>query len=141
MSLRAAGCSLVLFSLTACGDSTPDPGSLPSVGPLQVGWIATLQTRQHGVRGRATITDPSTITFTDFFYDGGGLSNVRIYSGLRGDYRGGFAFGPQLAGQPKSGATLTATLPPGKTLTDLDGVSIWCVDASVSFGDAQFHAP
>lgn len=141
MSMRAAGCALVLFGLAACGDSTPTAGSLPNVGPIQVGWTASLQTRQHGVRGTATVTDATTITFTGFDYDGGGLSNVRVYSGLRGDYRGGFAFGPQLAGQPKSSATFTATLPAGKTLADLDGVSIWCVDASVSFGDAQFRAP
>jgi hypothetical protein len=141
MSVRASALGLALTGAIACGDSTPEPGSLPAVGPIDIGWTATLQTRSHGVRGTATVTDPTTITFTNFFYDGGGLANVRVYSGVRGDYRGGFAFGPQLAGMPKSGATFTATLPAGKTLADLDGVSIWCVDAAVSFGDSQFRAP
>jgi hypothetical protein len=72
--------------------------------------------------GTARVTDPTTI-ITNFFYDGGRLGNVRVYFGIRGDYRGGFAFGPQLAGMPKSAATFSATLPAGKSLAELDGVS------------------
>lgn len=34
--------------------------------------------------------------------------------------------------------TLHVTLPTGKTLDDLDRVSIWCVAAKFSFGDATF---
>ncbi len=66
MSIRASAGTLVACLLAACGEgATP----LPSVGPIQVGWKATL------------------------------------------------------------------------SLTDLDGVSIWCVQAAMSFGDAQFAPP
>ena len=35
--------------------------------------------------------------------------------------------------------TLVATVPEGKTLDDVDGISIWCVAARVSFGDGTFE--
>lgn len=78
---------------------------------------------------------------TNFSYDGGGLSDVRFYGGRQDKYASGFAFGPQLAGKPATGATLNVELPAGRTLADLDGVSVWCVAAGVSFADARFRAP
>jgi len=42
---------------------------------------------------------------------------------------------------PYAGETITARLPGSMTLDDLDGVSVWCVPAGVSFGDGLFAAP
>jgi hypothetical protein len=37
--------------------------------------------------------------------------------------------------------TLTFSVPPEQPLDDLDGLSLWCIDAAVSFGDGTFAAP
>jgi hypothetical protein len=39
------------------------------------------------------------------------------------------------------GDTLEFILPPDKSLNDLDGVSVWCVDVGVDFGSASFDPP
>ena len=133
-------CGLVFGLLVAgCGGSSGV--ETPPLAPPQVGWVADLNTRQHGVTGRVTVTSASTFSVTNFRYDGGGLSDVRFYAGQQDRYAAGFAFGPQLAGAPATGTTLTLQLPAGRTLADLDGVSVWCVQAAVSFADARFRAP
>lgn len=102
-----------------------------------IGRTATLATHAHGVRGTARIVDDCTIVFEDFSYDGGGI-DVRVYGALGGNYDAGFAFSENLLGTPYASGTLTVHLPVDKTLDDLDGVSIWCVAASFSFGDGLF---
>ncbi len=104
----------------------------------KVGQTAMLSTLFHGTTGTATIVDDCTIVIEDFGYDGTGI-DVRIYGGLGGDYNAGFAISDDIirAGG-YSGDTLTLTLPAGKTLNDLDGISVWCVDVGVSFGDGMF---
>lgn len=129
--------ALTLVGAAGCGGAAEVPNS----SAPQIGWVADLVGRQHGVQGRVTITSATSFTVTSFSYDGGGLSDVRFYGGRQDRYGEGFAFGPQLAGMPTSGAMLTADLPAGKTLADLDGVSVWCVKARVSFGEARFRAP
>ena len=129
--------TLALLSAAGCGGS-PDS---PLAAPPQIGWVADLVSRQHGVGGRVTVASATSFTVTNFSYDGGGLSDVRFYGGRQDRYASGFAFGPQLAGKPVTGATLTVELPAGRTLADLDGVSVWCIAAAVSFADARFRAP
>jgi len=46
--------------------------------------------------------------------------------------------GPDIVGRVFTKATFDVTLPSGKTLNDLDWVSIWCVKAAVSFGSGRF---
>ena len=133
-------CGLVLGLLVAgCGGSSAV--EKPPSTPPQIGWVADLTTRQHGVTGRVTVMSATTFSVTNFSYDGGGLSDVRFYAGQQDRYAMGFGFGPQLAGVPAAGTTLTLQLPAGRTLADLDGVSVWCVQAAVSFADARFRAP
>jgi mono/diheme cytochrome c family protein len=103
----------------------------------KVGRTTTLSQRAHGVSGTARIVDDCTIRFESFSYDGGGI-DVRVYAGLGGNYRDGFAISPNILGQPYTNGTLDVQLPIGKTLDDLDGVSIWCVAVSFSFGDGSF---
>ena len=104
----------------------------------KIGQTATLSTRAHGVRGAARIVDDCTIAIENFSYDGGGI-DVRVYAGTNGDYDGGYAISHNFVGMPYTNGTLTVQLPVGKSLDDLDGVSIWCVAASFSFGDGRFQ--
>lgn len=119
---------LVADAATACAQTHPS-----------VGQTAQLVTRYHGVMGLARIVDDCTVRIEQFSYDGTGV-DVRVYGGLGGDFVAGFAMSDDLilpGGYQND--TLTATLPSGKTLSDLDSISIWCVDVSISFGDGAFQ--
>jgi hypothetical protein len=106
-----------------------------------VGWVASLSTIAHNVSGQATIVDDCTIRIDNFNYDGGGLPDVFVYAGLNGDYAGGFAIGDNLFGMSHSDETLNLTLPQMRTLDDLNGISVWCVQAQVDFGSGMFAPP
>jgi hypothetical protein len=122
------------------GEDAGAPRSCEATHP-KVGQVATLSTLFHGVMGTARIVDDCTIAIEGFHYDGRGI-DVRIYGGLGGDYARGFAMGPDLVRPtPWEGETLTVQLPPERTLDDLDGVSVWCVDAAVDFGSGTFADP
>lgn len=106
----------------------------------RVGQVAQLDTRFHMVSGTATIVDDCTIRLSSFTFDGGGI-DVRVYAGLGGNYQAGFAISGDLFGSPRSNDTLTLRLPAGKTLDDLDGISVWCVAVGVDFGSGTFADP
>lgn len=120
------------------GGTGPDGGvggDCVATHPL-VGATGALSTFAHDVSGTVRVVDDCTIVIEDFHYDGRGI-DVRIYAGLGGDYDAGFAISRDLLrATPYAGETLVLTLPAGRTLDDLDGVSVWCVDVGVSFGDA-----
>ena len=108
-----------------------------------MGWTAELSTLQHDVAGTATIVDDCTVEITMFDYDGRGI-DVRVYGGPNGNYDppAGFPMGPDLVRTtPYVSETIVAKVPGGRTLTEVDGVSIWCVDVSVDFGSGQFAPP
>ncbi len=143
--------SLALLVLTGCGSGTSvssvatptgSDAGVPSCGKTssKIGQIATLQTRAHGVTGTAKVIDNCTIELTNFNYDGGGLPDVFAYGGKAGNYAAGFAIGKNLFGTKVNNATMTLTLKEGD-LSNLDGLSIWCVRAGVSFGDGLFVKP
>lgn len=104
----------------------------------KVGQTTTLSERAHGVKGSARIVDDCTIVLEGFSYDGGGI-DVRIYAAQAADYDNGYPISPNILGTPYSNGSLTVQLPVDKTLDDLDGVSVWCVAASFSFGDGLFQ--
>ena len=104
-----------------------------------VGWVAELETYHHDAGGTATILDDCTIQVTNFTYDGSGLV-VYFTGGRDGDYAGGFEMGDDLLGTTFSGETVNLTLPSTRTLDDLDGLSVWCITAGVSFADGEFAA-
>jgi len=106
-----------------------------------VGWVANLAAISHNVSGRATIVDDCTIRIDNFNYDGEGLPDVYIYAGLDGDYAGGFAISDNLYGMPHTDETLTLTLPQSQTLDELNGISVWCVQAQFDFGSGMFAPP
>jgi mono/diheme cytochrome c family protein len=105
----------------------------------KVGQVATLSTLAHSVSGTAEIIDDCTIRVEDFVYDGGGI-DVRFYSGLGGNYVTGFPMSEDLLRSGGyNGETVYAQLPEGRTLDELDGISVWCVDVATSFGDGIFQ--
>ncbi|HGG57715.1 MAG TPA: c-type cytochrome [Nannocystis exedens] len=116
---------------------TTTGGECPTTS-ARIGWTATLETKFHGVKGLATIIDDCTVVITDFGYDGTGI-DVRIYGAENSDYDNGYAMTDNLlkAGGYE-GVTLTATLPEGVSMDNLDGISVWCVDVGVDFGSGVF---
>jgi len=107
----------------------------------RVGWVAELTTNFHGVGGLAEIVDDCTVVVHDFTFDGNGI-DVRLYGGVGGDYDAGYPMTDDLV-QPGGydGILLEAVLPADRTLDDLEGVSVWCVDVGVDFGSGSFHPP
>jgi mono/diheme cytochrome c family protein len=137
---------LVAFLLDNDPETAPPPPP-PGGGPMRacasthpkVGQTTELSRRAHGVSGKARVVDDCTIELTEFTYDGGGI-DVRFYGGLGGDYDNGFSMSEadQRRDTPYAGETVYAQLPAGRTLDDLDGISVWCVAVGFSFGDGRF---
>jgi hypothetical protein len=105
-----------------------------------VGQTGELSTLAHSVSGTATIVDDCTIEITNFNYDGGGII-VEVYAGVDENYHppAGFAISENIFGTRFVNQTYTVQLPTDKTLDDLNGISIWCSDVGVSFGDSLFN--
>jgi Electron transfer DM13 len=129
-------------AITPPTTSTNPVGSTPPAActksNAKVGRSAVLVTKGHGVTGTATVIDDCTIEIKNFSYDGGGLPDVFVYGGKGGDYKAGFPIGPNLFGTRRTNETIQVTLKVGE-LDALDGISIWCVGAGVSFGDGLFN--
>jgi hypothetical protein len=84
--------------------------------------------------------DDCTLELSGFSYDGNGI-DVRVYGSKNSNFRPGFSIGPDLFGRHFDHETLRVQLPAGKTLDDLDWVSIWCVAVGANFGSGPFIAP
>jgi hypothetical protein len=105
----------------------------------KVGYSGFFETFAHNVAGKATIIDDCTIEISQFSYDGGG-PDVYLYAAKDHDYAGSDAFllGPKLNGQAYDDAKFIIKLPQGKTLDDLSGLSVWCIDFNADFGHMEF---
>ena len=119
------------------GGLRPCEATHPSIGQ-----VAQLQTFAHQVSGTAVIIDDCTIRVDDFVFDGAGI-DVRFYGGVDGDYRSGFSMSEQDLRRPEGydGETVFAQLPEGLTLSELNGISVWCAPVAASFGDGLFVEP
>lgn len=109
----------------------------------KIGQVAQLETFAHQVSGDAVIVDDCTIRVDNFVFDGAGI-DVRFYSGLGGDYAGGFSMSKEDIRRPEGydgSEPVYAQLPEGRTLDELDGISVWCVPVAASFGDGLFRDP
>lgn len=105
----------------------------------KIGQLAELSTIAHSVSGTAEIIDDCTIRVEDFVYDGGGI-DVRFYSGQGGNFVAGFPMSEDLIRSGGyNGETVYAQLPEGRSLDELDAISVWCVDVATSFGDGTFQ--
>jgi cytochrome c553 len=128
-----------VVSSSSSSSSTGSTSGCSSTHP-KIGQSAQLSTKAHGVSGTATIIDDCTVRITNFNFDGQGV-NVRIYSGINGNYGNGFAFsGNNLVRSNRYvNETLEVTVPEGFSLDSFNGVSVWCVPFTVSFGDGIFN--
>ncbi|TPH15644.1 DM13 domain-containing protein [Litorilituus lipolyticus] len=118
--------------------SNENPTSCESTHTM-VGYSGFFETFHHNVAGKATIIDDCTIEISQFDYDGGG-PDVYFYGAINHKYNSTDAFpiGNKLNGQIYNNATITIKLPQNKTLDDLTGLSVWCVDFSADFGHMEF---
>jgi mono/diheme cytochrome c family protein len=125
----------------AGADAVPPVSGCGKANP-RVGWVADLgiNTGEGQVSGFVTMIDDCTLELTSFSYDGEGIE-VRVFGSKVKTFRPGFTIGPDIVGKRFNKATWRATLPAGKTLDDLDWVSIWCVKARADFGSGPFLKP
>lgn len=142
---------LTALSMLACGtgsvleDDAITRGRAAEMPPCgtanhgKIGQIAVLSELFHDVAGTAEIIDDCSIRIADFVFDGTGV-DVRFYGGLGEDYDSGFSMSEvdlrRTGGY--AGDTIYATLPPGRTWDDVDGISVWCVPVGIDFGSGQF---
>jgi hypothetical protein len=130
----------LLLSACACAGGTSAPGpAITGCGAdhERVGWTAELVGSAHDVGGTIEFLDDCTIELRDFTFDGTGL-NVRFVTADNASFAGFDSLSEDLRrSEAYAGETLTFSLTEGMTLDDVDFVSIWCVPAGVSFGDAE----
>ena len=105
----------------------------------KVGHSGFFNTFAHNVSGKATIIDDCTIEISQFSYDGGG-PDVYIYGAIDHQYaqQDAFPIGQKISEQVFNNSTFTIRLPTNKSLDDLTGLSVWCVDFAVNFGQMEF---
>ena len=105
----------------------------------KVGHSGFFNTFAHNVSGKATIIDDCTIEITQFSYDGGG-PDVYFYGAKNHQYANEEAFpiGQQINGKTFDNASIMIKLPQNKSLDDLSGLSVWCVDFAANFGQMEF---
>jgi hypothetical protein len=105
----------------------------------KVGHSGFFNTFAHNVSGMATIIDDCTIEISQFSYDGGG-PDVYFYGAKEHQYSSAQAFplGQQINGKIYSNDSIIIKLPQNKSLDDLTGLSVWCVDFSANFGQMEF---
>lgn len=134
-NLISADDALYHFSQTLAGQKISTCGSTNS----KVGYSGTFQTYAHNVSGTATILDDCTIMLSNFDYDGGG-PEVYAYAATDHQYQSADAFSVsnRLNGESYNNAEILFHLPNNKTLDDLTGISIWCVDFNANFGELTF---
>ncbi|UPW16937.1 DM13 domain-containing protein [Agarivorans sp. TSD2052] len=105
----------------------------------KVGQVAMLSTLSHGVSGRVEIVDNCTLEVTGFTYDGEG-PDVVFYGAPTSNYElGGFDIGSTINGPSYVNDSLSLSLSNAGQLDSLGGISVWCKDFSVSFGDGLFN--
>jgi len=157
VNLKSFSLFMLISLISACSDGMSDSEDKVSEAPedmtnvevqlrecasnhVMVGQTGELSTLAHSVSGTATIVDDCTIEITNFNYDGGGII-VEVYAGIDEDYQPpvGFAISENIFGTRFENQTFTVQLPTNKTLDDLNGISIWCSDVGVSFGDSLFN--
>ena len=137
-TLISANMAIAHFQLTLNEISNSDLRQCTAEHSM-VGYSGFFSTLAHNVSGKATIIDDCTIEVSQFSYDGGG-PDVFFYGANDHQYaeNDAFAIGPQLNGQPFENSSITIKLPTNKSLDDLNGLSVWCVDFAANFGQMEF---
>jgi hypothetical protein len=93
----------------------------------------------HNVSGKATIIDDCTIAITQFSYDGRGPA-VYFYGAVDHQYdnEAAFPIDQKISGQSYDNVSMIIKLPQNKSLDDLTGLSVWCIDFAANFGQMEF---
>lgn len=114
-------------------------GDGPFLHP-KVGQSASLDMPGHHlVSGTAHIVDNRTIELRNFNYDGDGIV-VEVWLSDTGNFATDYiSISEDLFGTAYTNATLSLTIPEGTDLDEANYISIWCVEAGVSFGDGPFQ--
>ena len=138
LQLISAQSAIDHFQLTLNQISNENMSSCEQTHAM-VGYSGFFETYHHNVAGKATIIDDCTIEITQFDYDGGG-PEVYFYGAIAHNYgdSNAFAIGQKLSGQEFDNAEIIIKLPQNKTLDDLTGLSVWCVDFNANFGQMTF---
>ena len=97
--------------ISSCGSDHPS-----------VGATLTFNTRYHRVAGTAKVVDNCTIHFDNFYFDGQGI-DVRVYTGIDGDFNNGEIISKDMLGSPFSDGSASLTLPEGITLDSFNSLS------------------
>jgi len=105
----------------------------------KIGHSGFFNTFAHNVSGKATIIDDCTIAITQFSYDGSGPA-VYFYGAVDHQYdsEAAFPIDQQISGQSYDNDNIIIKLPQNKSLDDLTGLSVWCVDFAANFGQMEF---
>jgi len=137
-TLIAANIAIAHFQLTLDKIADDELKSCTTNHAL-VGQSGFFNTIAHNVSGKATVIDDCTIEISQFSYDGGGPV-VYLYAAIDHQYNSSDAFeiGPRLSGRQFNNDTFTITLPAGKSLDNLNGLSVWCIDFKANFGQVEF---
>lgn len=109
----------------------------------RTGWLASIPTGFHGVQGKVTILDATTLQVDHFTYDGTAPA-VYFYLGQENQniaFQNGLAVPPELDSHFYSNESFPLLLPPGTNLDGYNAVSVWCQDFSVNFSSATFEPP
>ncbi|WP_440874835.1 DM13 domain-containing protein [Thalassotalea sp. PLHSN55] len=138
MSLITADDAIYHFEQSLAQLNQDNNGSCEKTHAM-VGWSGFFSTQSHNVAGKATVIDDCTIEVSQFYYDGGG-PEVYFYAAKNNDFASdqAFAISSRITGTVYENNTFPLKLPNGKTLDDLTGLSVWCVDFAVSFGEMEF---
>ncbi|RYZ91617.1 MAG: hypothetical protein EOP06_06575 [Proteobacteria bacterium] len=148
--IKTLGAAMLVITALACNQKSAFAMSAETIADVSltcgktsplIGKTFELITRAHGVRGTVEIVDDCTISIKNFNYDGKGLQ-VEIYSAVKSDFTQGQVISTDLLRptKPYIDAEIKLRLPQELTVDTLEGVSIWCSDVSVSFGDVLFSA-
>lgn len=111
----------------------------------RVGQSAALQPCSHGVTGKVTIVDDCTLQFDNMVYPANGV-DVRVYAGklvnnfvnFNPNTGTGNAISRDFHTLALNNESFTVRLPAGKTLDDVDQVSIWCVRFTIDFAHSTW---
>lgn len=105
----------------------------------KIGYYGFFDSRAHNVSGRAEFIDDCTIQITEFNYDGGG-PEVFFYGAIDDKYAESeaFAIGQKINGIVFNNDEIILRIPNNKTLDDITGISVWCVDFNANFGQVTF---
>jgi hypothetical protein len=105
----------------------------------KVGYYGFFDSSSHNVSGRAEFIDNCTIKITEFNYDGGG-PEVYFYGAVDHKYNesGAFAMGQKINGIVYNNDEIILRIPNNKTLDDITGISVWCVEFQANFGQVTF---